>query len=151
MHKTSGVDVLAGMLTTGLGLGVSGYAFAKFPSSGLSDVGPGLFPLLVGILLTFCGLAMSVQGARNGARALQLTWRRAAVIVLSVFCFIGVVKWFGLVPAICVLVLISSLASAQYIGFLKSCIVAVFMCMFVYFTFTLGLGQHVDYLKLGAF
>ncbi|MEO4045153.1 tripartite tricarboxylate transporter TctB family protein [Hoeflea sp. CAU 1731] len=151
MRWIAGIDVLTGLVIAGFGIGVSTYAYAKFPTSGFDDLGPGLFPLLVGILLTCSGIVIGVQGALKNAEALHLTWSRAFIILFGILSFIGVVSWFGLVPAIGILVVISSLASAEYIGFVKSCALAVFLCLFVYLIFSLGLGQHVEYFTwLGA-
>lgn len=150
MQRVAGIDVLAGLVIAVFGVGVSAYAYAKFPTSGFSDVGPGLFPLLVGILLACCGVVIGVQGVLKSAEALRLTWSRVFIIVFAVLCFIGVVGWLGLVPAIGFLVLVSSAASVEYIGFVKSCVLAVFMCVAVYLIFSLGLGQHVDYFVLGS-
>jgi len=112
IHK----DVLGGGLMIALGIGVviqsRSYTFGT-----LSRMGPGYFPVALGVILALAGLAIVVKGWLAGApeetKAVPLEWRAWMLIGLSIVAFVVLAEYLGLVPATFAVVFISALADRQ--------------------------------------
>jgi putative tricarboxylic transport membrane protein len=61
-------DTLAGLLILCFGIAVAVYA-RTFPSIPGQNVGPGLFPTIIGAGFTLCGAVLAFAGARQGRAA----------------------------------------------------------------------------------
>jgi hypothetical protein len=78
-------------------------------------MGPGYFPLVLGLALTVLGGAIAVRGLRDGEEGPigVVAWRGAALIVGSLLCFGLTVRGLGLVPAVFVTAVMSAFASRR--------------------------------------
>jgi len=113
---TSNRDYYGGALMLAIGLAaiVQG---RQYPIGTLSRMGPGYFPVALGAILAFTGLAIVVS-ARFASRqveekALPAEWRGWFCIGLSIVAFVVLGKHGGLVPATFAVVFISALADRQ--------------------------------------
>lgn len=112
-QRRLGADVLAGLLFLAIGLAVtivaSGYRIGTAGS-----MGPGYFPLALGILMTVFGLIIAGKGlASGGEMAPQFAFGTAAIVVLAMVAFGLLVERLGLVVAIPAVVLLSRLAGGD--------------------------------------
>ena len=64
-------DTLTGILLFVIGVAVAGYA-QTFPASPGQDIGPGLFPSVIGCGLALCGVVLLIGGVRQ-SRAMAAT------------------------------------------------------------------------------
>lgn len=99
------------MILIGLGAVIQG---REYPIGTLSRMGPGFFPVALGAILAFTGLAM-ITAARFAAPAakeqpLPPEWRGWLCIGFSIVAFVVLGKYGGLVPATFAIVFISALA-----------------------------------------
>jgi hypothetical protein len=106
-HLTGGVFVLAGGL-------IAAGALAH-PLGTLMRMGPGYFPLLLGLVLVSLGIVIAASAERSDALGLgalaNAAWLRPlALVSLSVVLFALLVELGGLVAAVAGVVIVSGLA-----------------------------------------
>ena len=105
----------------------------------LRQMGPGFFPLVIGMLMMGLGAAVVVEG-RITRETPQVTRLRPAVaIVVSLLAFAALVERFGLVPAAFALVFISSLAQPG-VQLLPTLLLAVGVAVMGVMIFLQGFG-----------
>ena len=110
----SAKDVLAGLTFVGFGLAFALGALA-YDIGDPVRMGPGFFPLTVGVLLAILGVLIAVTRSSETDEA-ELTappWRAAGLILGAILIFGLTVRGLGLVPSIVVTALLTSLASQQ--------------------------------------
>lgn len=108
-------DFHAGVLVTLLGAGVT-YDSASFYEVGtLSHMGPGMFPLMLGVILTFIGVLISGNaqatplGPDEHILPRQREWRGWFCILAGPILFIVFGEFFGMAPAIFMCVFVAAL------------------------------------------
>jgi hypothetical protein len=106
--------VLAGLLLAAFGLAFAIGATTHEVGTPVR-MGPGYFPLILGLALTVLGGAIAVRGLRDGEEGPigGLALRGAALIVGSVLFFGLTVRGLGLVPAVFVTAVMSAFASRR--------------------------------------
>lgn len=102
------------MVLIGVGAIIQG---KQYPLGTLSRMGPGFFPVALGAILAFTGLAI-IATARFTATQAEKTplppeWRGWSCIGLGVVAFVVLGKYGGLVPATFAVVFISALADRE--------------------------------------
>lgn len=133
----------------GIGLIATG-AFAAYIASGYrigepQAMGPGFFPLALGVILAFFGTIILVSDMMRSGVALELpsgNLRTLISVLAAVIAFALSIRPLGLLPAVAIAVLISGSASPEAKPWLILT-VAFFLCVVVYLIFILGLGMHV--------
>ena len=102
------------MMALGVGAGLQGLSYKV---GTLSRMGPGFFPLALGVLLALMGLAIFATAKRDEPKIkeepLPPEWRAWFLIILSLVAFIVLGIWGGLVPATFSVVFISALADRE--------------------------------------
>ena len=127
-------DYCGGALMFLLGVGAIGYGIT-YRMGTLSRMGPGFFPVSLGVILALAGLAIAVRarfaGREGAAKVLPPEWRGWACIALSIVAFVVLGKYAGMLPATFAIVFISALGdrdntllSAGVLG-LGACVVCV--------------------------
>lgn len=127
-------------LISGLLLFLIGAAAAaqglRYPLGTLADVGPGMFPTGIGVLLAVVGLAIAVSGSQIRAREHDFApdWRGWACIIGGTLAFAVLGIYGGLVIATFTLVFISALGdrknTVRQAAVLASAMVAVSVVVF---------------------
>jgi hypothetical protein len=105
-------DVLSGLVFLGFGLAFAVGA-TTYNIGSPARMGPGFYPLLVGVILVILGVVIVVRSGRE-ADAEPLTapaWRAGAFILGAVLIFGLTARGLGLVPSIFITAALSSLAS----------------------------------------
>jgi hypothetical protein len=120
----SNKDYFGGALMFSIGV-VAIVVGRTYPIGTLGRMGPGFFPVALGVILALAGLAIATS-ARFAERevtkkALPPEWRGWICICLSIVAFVVLGKYGGLVPATFAIVFISALADRQ--NTIKSAIV----------------------------
>jgi Tripartite tricarboxylate transporter TctB family len=105
-------DRYGGCLVLLLGLAVT-YEGKGYSVGTLSDMGPGYFPVALGIILAIVGALIAMLGS-NGAEPGEETrgvidWRGWSCILLGIAGFVVLGQYGGLVPATFAVVFISAL------------------------------------------
>ena len=79
-------------------------------------MGSGYFPLVLGVLVGFFGIGFALRGILVEGRRTAPELRPFVWVGLSIVGFALGIEWFGLIPAIFVSVLLSSVASPRTSG-----------------------------------
>jgi hypothetical protein len=121
MHKrplinNSNRDYYAGALMTVIGVAAI-IGGREYPIGTLSRMGPGYFPVALGVILTLVGFAIAATARLTRSTAedapLPPEWRGWFCIGLSIVAFVVLGKYGGLVPATFAVVFISALADRE--------------------------------------
>jgi hypothetical protein len=113
--RTFDKDILGGALMFATGIGVTTYSMS-FEIGTLGQMGPGFFPVVLGLILTTCGIAIAYksrasrlnsEGATNAQPPAE--WRAWALIIVGIASFIALARITGLIFATFSIVFISAL------------------------------------------
>jgi hypothetical protein len=97
-------------ILVGLAFGLE--AYFRIPIGSPARMGPGFFPLLLSILLTFLGLLIGLQAWRSTSAPLHyVPWRGLTLIMIAPIVFGFTVRGLGFVPAIVTASALTALAS----------------------------------------
>ncbi len=87
----------------------------SYPMGSARQMGPGYFPAVLGGLLALIGLGLSVGTLLSGGEAIKSWGLRPLILVaLGVLSFAALVQPMGLVLAVLILVVISSLGGPEF-------------------------------------
>ena len=135
-------DIISGLVVLLFGVFISIYAANSLRLGSLDDMGPGMFPFGVGILIAICGAAICVPGFSRPGTLPGLPLFPCFIILASIIVFSLVVQNFGFIPAIVLQVFLSGVASSK--SRLKlSLLLSIGLCIAVYLIFRVGLGLHL--------
>lgn len=108
-------DVYAGVLMTLIGAAISLNSYTNYRLGTLTQMGPGMFPLMLGVAMTFVGMLIlgnAVAAARDPDETIlpaQREWRGWACILAGPIAFILLGEYFGLAAATFGCVFVSAL------------------------------------------
>ena len=140
MRIRSPKDFWSGLIFVALGAAFIGLAL-QYRLGDLHRIGPGMFPTLVGALLTGLGSIVAVRAlVLDGPPIEPMQARPLLVSLLAIVLFALALQWLGLVAAIAVLVLVGVYA-ARDVRLLQTLGLAAFLILFavVVFVWLLGL------------
>lgn len=103
-------DAVGGMLLALIGATIAIYSYSNYPVGSVSRMGAGMFPAMLGLALVAVAAAMIVRSLKAPREAIVINLRAGATVLLSLVLFAVLVPLFGIVPALLVLVLLSSYA-----------------------------------------
>jgi hypothetical protein len=105
-----------------------------------AEIGPGFFPLLLGILLTIIGLTILLKGiSGHGEESRGMSLRALFFIVLSLVLFAVLMLTAGMLFAVPALVFVSLLAS-EHFTFIRAAAISIGLVLFCYIVFVHLLG-----------
>lgn len=138
-------DVIGGVALALLGLAVAGWAAANFDLGTPRRMGPGFFPLGLGLLLAILGAIVALTAApAPGARPRVALPELVALIAAIVIFAVGLER-IGLVPTTVLSVLVSSTAVARP-GILWRLVLAVAVTAISVAVFSYGLAMNLPLL-----
>ena len=110
-------DLLAGLLFIAIGIATAVGA-SDYPLGTLRNIGPGYYPILLGIALALLGAGIGWQGLKFERQPTEdeggLALRPLVMVVAAVVAFGLLVRPFGLAVAIVALIAISSFAGREF-------------------------------------
>lgn len=140
-------DVVGGVLLLALGVGVSIAATSYGLGTG-AQIGPGLFPLLLGLVLSGLALVMIVAGMRTaGNHTEPFAWRPLVAISASIATFVGGLSTLGLLPAILLTTVMASLAEKRR-SWTAVLLLALVLCVGAWLIFIRGLGLLIPTFRM---
>jgi hypothetical protein len=111
--RTLDKDFWSGAGLVLFGLGYAGFG-ARYSIGSLSRMGPGFFPVSLGVIMALAGVAIAVKGWLDSPTAdvehRRPEWRAWFLIAASIVAFVAIAEHFGLVPAAFAIVFISAFA-----------------------------------------
>ena len=107
-------DIYAGVLTAAIGAGAISEG-RQYGIGGLSDMGSGFFPVMLGVGMVLMGLIMAVMRspAPDGHAIHAPNWRGAIAIAAAVTLFIVLADRAGLAPATFACVFVGALGTTS--------------------------------------
>lgn len=135
-------DILGGMLLLVAGLVFSWHAWGNYSLGTLRQMGPGMFPFALGLLLAAYGAALLVPAMfRSGEFPRFRVW--SPIFVLSgVAAFALTVRPFGLLSAILAVTIVSSLAELKFRP-LSLAVLSATLCLMAWLVFRVGFGTPI--------
>jgi hypothetical protein len=123
-----------------LGCGAAGLLLGRGYGMGTAlRMGPGYFPAVLSGLLALIGAAAIVRSFRGAGEPIHLAWRKVVLVLVPVVLFGLLLRPAGLVVAVPVLVVGSSVASSRFR--LRSALaLAAGLTVFSVLVFVKGLG-----------
>lgn len=107
-------DLICGSLFAVIGLVFAIGAWRSLPIGSAVAMGPGYFPLVLGLVLVALGFVVAL--GRGGAEALTfppVAWRGLALIVGAVLVFALTVRGLGMAPSLLVATFMAALATGR--------------------------------------
>lgn len=141
-------ELVAGGLITALGAGIA-LESLNYQLGTAMRMGPGFFPLALGVLLIGLGIAIMLFDTRtalNTAEApspLNIAWRPLIVLPLSILVFAFCIRRFGLVPATFLSVFLSTLTE-RATSLARGLLVSVSVTVLAVVIFQWGLELRVE-------
>ena len=149
MKIKSQKDFFAGLMFSAVGVAFA-WGATNYNIGEGARMGPGYFPLMLGILLTILGLIVSFQAlvveTEDGEKIGSMAWKPLGFIiganVLFGVCLGGLpaigVPALGLIVGIIVLTYVAALAGDEF-NFKEVTILAAVLCLLSYFAFVYAL------------
>lgn len=146
MEKRNYSEIVPGLLLAVFGTIVAFYSLQNYNIGTAQRMGPGMFPMALGVCIAVLGLALAVAGwfKSDGPRVdlSTIQWRAGILILIAVTVFALLIRTVGLIPAVCGVVGISAFADkgARLSTALVLCVVLCFMAWLI---FQVGLGLNL--------
>jgi hypothetical protein len=148
-HIRNKKDVVAGVLFAAIGLATVVGA-SEYPLSTIRSIGPGYFPIMIGVVLALLGVGVAFQGMSFSGAVSEvptqeqedddgIAIRPLIMITLAVVAFGVTVRPLGLAAATVALVTLSSLAGREF-GWLKVILLSAGLIALSWLTFIYLLG-----------
>ena len=136
-------DFWCGLLFVALGIAVLVLA-RDYRMGSAARMGPGYFPTLLGGLMAFLGLTLTLPAFfADGEKLPRLHWRPLAMVLLSVAAFGVTLEYLGFVVAVAALVLVGALAEPELRPW-EAAALAAFLVAFSVGIFVVGLGLPLN-------
>jgi len=129
-------------------IGVAAVYIAKdYRLGSMARMGPGFFPIVLGVILFLFGLNLMVKGLIKGEK-IQGNWSLRALILLSLsLVLFGVLmEHVGLIPALVVLIFGSASAGKEF-RLVEVCLLTVVLTGLSVVLFVWGLGLPYPLIK----
>lgn len=131
-HRIAGINTLelaAGLIIFALGV-IIAVESLTYPFGTLRNVGPAIFPMLLGIILAMLGLTITFEGRVSLAVAPAIPWRAILAICASLASFALLIDSAGAYVAIAALVFLAGLADRPFRP-VTLLIVSICLCVFI--------------------
>jgi hypothetical protein len=109
-------------------------------------MGPGYFPIVVGLLLVFCGALVALEAAGNLAhQQIPIPWRGMILVTVAIVYFGATIRGLGLLPALSGSLFIAGYATAEA-TFPAVAALSIGLTAFCALVFNVALGLPIDLL-----
>lgn len=133
-------DILGGAALIAFGTFVSLYAYTHYAIGTVNEMGPGMMPAGLGVLLAALGAVILAPALLRAGVLPRLDWRPFLFVVLALSAFALAVDRIGLIPAIYALVFIAMLGDDNFRP-VSSLLLATVLNLIVIGIFVYGLGM----------
>jgi hypothetical protein len=133
-------DLVGGLALTALGLFAAYYAHEHYEIGNLRRMGPGFFPVSLGLTLAVLGILVALPAWFREGPVIQASWKTLGLVTLSLVVFSFALKTLGLILATALAVLLSSMAD-RGIGWKNRFLLCFGVAAVCYLIFIMGLGM----------
>ncbi len=106
-------DICGGLALASIGAAAAGWAWLHYDAGSLRQMGPGAFPLALGLMLAAIGLIVALPGLRRAGEAVPFEPWAAVGVLASILVFGLGLRPLGLVIASFAGVLVASLPAPR--------------------------------------
>lgn len=132
-------DFWSGILFIAFGLGAVWLSW-DYPMGKAGRMGPGYFPIVLGWLLAAIGAATLARSFFSTGEPIgKLAFKQLLIVISAIVVFGFIVRGAGIMPAVFLLVMISSFASTKF-GWIPMLSMAVGSAVFCWVVFVYLLG-----------
>ncbi len=131
-------DIIGGFSLVAIGLFAALYA-QRYDLGELQEMGPGYFPVALGILLSVLGSFIAIPAFFREGTAINIEWKSLLWVLISIAVFAIVLTKGGLVLATILSVLAASVPSKT--SWKTRFILAIILAAITYLVFLFGLGM----------
>lgn len=142
MHSRDYKNIIAGTSVLGLGLFAALYGLGTMRLGTIAQMGPGLFPVTLGFVLSGFGLAIAIPAFFRSGTLPEVDLRSFLAVSASILAFALLVRNFGLVPAILVLCVVASFADGKLAAW-KAALLGLGLALLTVLIFRFGLGLQI--------
>ncbi|QBX34913.1 tripartite tricarboxylate transporter TctB family protein [Paracoccus liaowanqingii] len=135
-------DLAWGAVLALTGLAVAGYAALHYEFGTLRRMGPGFFPVVLGLGLAGLGLLIAIPARNRPGQVRPFAWAQAVGVIGSLLVFGLLLDRIGLMASTVLCVAISS-AVAPRGGFLWRAVLTVAVTALVWLLFVAGLNLSI--------
>ncbi len=143
MNRFLTKDFLSGLMFIAFGLGAL-YVGQHLAIGTTVRMGPGYVPRMLSLIMLALGVLICIVAVVSGSEPVErLKWKPITLVTLGIVCFALLFERAGLIPALVVLILISSLAGEEFkiTEVIGNMIVLAVLCTIV---FKIGLGMNIS-------
>jgi hypothetical protein len=106
-------DIGAGLIFLIVGAGFAGIAYAQLGLGSMLRMGPGYFPLVLGVLMAILGVAIMLRGLRRADEPISRpSWRAVIAITSAPIIFALTLRGLGVIGSVALTTGAASLATA---------------------------------------
>lgn len=106
-------DICGGLALASIGVAAAGWAWVNYDLGSLRQMGPGAFPMALGLMLAAIGLIVAMPAFRRVGEAVSVEPWAAVAVLASILVFGLGVRPLGLLVASFVSVLVASLPAPR--------------------------------------
>ncbi|MFM2075175.1 MAG: hypothetical protein RJB34_1480 [Pseudomonadota bacterium] len=133
-------DLVGGLALTALGLFAAYYANEHYEIGDLRRMGPGFFPVSLGLTLAVLGLLVALPAWFRQGPIIRPAWKTLGLVTLSLVVFSVTLKTLGLICASALAVFLSSMADRS-IRWKHRLLLGIGVAAVTYVIFILGLNM----------
>ena len=146
MNRLLTKDFLSGLMFVAFGL--AALYFGQHLAIGTTvRMGPGYVPRMLSLILLALGAVVCIVALVSGSEPVERPkWKPITLVTIGIVCFALLFERAGLIPALIVLVMISSLAGEEFklTEVIGNIVVLSILCTIV---FKVGLGMNISVLQ----
>lgn len=135
-------DVMWGAILALLGLGVAGYAAQHYDAGTLRRMGPGFFPIVLGLVLAVLGAVIAVPAWRRAGEHRPFAWREGVGVLGALLLFGLLMNRAGIVVSAAGATLLAS-AVAPRSGLVWRLVLTVVATILTWVVFILALDMPI--------
>jgi hypothetical protein len=134
-------DILGGTLLIAIGLFCSIYA-QRYTFGTAGQMGPGFFPVMLGMILTALGVIIAVPAFTRTGKAIEFSWQALGLVTASIVLFALTLRPLGLILATAISVFVAASAERNF-AWTGRLAISAGVALLVYLIFRLGLGMNL--------
>lgn len=135
-------DVFSGLLMLCIGIGVAAYANQHYEIGQLNRMGPGFFPVVLGLVLAVIGFFIALPAFFRPGTPMEFKLKTLVLVTISILLFALMLRSMGIVLATTTAVFVSSMADNE-ITWKGRLGIAVAIAALVWLIFIYGLSMIV--------
>lgn len=139
MHSRDYKDIIGGAVLIGIGSFAALYAGARYSLGTVTQMGPGMFPTALGGLLIVLGVLILVPAVVRAGEVPTFEVLPFLSVIVGIAGFAMAIEPLGLIPAIVILSIVSTVADPR-IGLFQSLLIAAGLALMCSVIFRYGLG-----------